>query len=277
MENIPSYLVEACKSDSRPPNKDRIGVTELINPPLQRTLYLENWDKIKRDPIDSVWMILGSGLDEIVKKHSRTALTKLKLEWNTIHGITVVAIPDLVDVTTGVLADLKVTSVWSVRETKKEYEEQLNLYDYLLWKNHIDLWKQIKSLEIHAILRDWRRNEKLRYNDYPKSQFVVLPIRRWLPLEQEELLDLLLQDHLKHPDRECTNEEKWQKQDQYACYKNKNKTASRVLDSQVEAENWIEEQKNPKEFVIQKRPGECVRCLNYCSVSEFCKYAKNIK
>lgn len=272
MEKVPEYLVHAIQRDTRQPNPDRIGVTELINPPLHRTLYHKHWQDIKYDPLDSIWMILGTALDTIVKKYSQTSLTKLKLELGTTDGITIVAMPDLIDVTNGVMADLKVTSVWSVKDTKKEWEYQLNLYDYMLYRLQNDLWKQINKLEIHTILRDWRKNEKLRYHDYPDNQFVIVPVKRWSTDEQEKFLDAQLKERLLLPNRECTPEEKWQKNDQYACYKGKNKTASRVLDTEVEAQKWINNQKKPEEYKIVKRPGECVRCENYCSVNKFCPY-----
>lgn len=280
----PEYLINAVKGDTKPPNPLRIGVTELINPPLQRTLFHKNWDKIKKDPGDCIWMLLGNGLDEIVKRHSTTALTKLKLELPTVHGITVVAIPDLVDTVDKVLADLKVTSVWSVKETKKEYTYQLNLYFYLLKKLMPDLARQIERLEIHGILRDWRPVEKLRYNDYPKSQFVILPIDMWETVEAEKFLDAQLQDHIHNPERECTPEERWQKQDQYAVMKAARKSALRVLDSYEEAMKWCSENNytdsksgilvTKPAISIVKRPGSCVRCQQYCSVSEFCPYYK---
>ena len=276
MDRYPGYLINAVRSDTKAPNPTRIGVTELINPPLHRTLFHKNWDKIKRDPGESVWMLLGSGLDEIVKRYSTTALTKLKLELPTIHGITVVAVPDMIDTVDKVLADLKVTSVWSVKETKKEYTYQLNLYHLLLKKLQPELAKQVERLEIHAILRDWRRNEKLRYHDYPVSQFIILPIDIWSTDEQEQFLDAQLQDHLQHPERECTNEEKWQKLDQFAVMKAGRKSALRVLDSEQEAINWCNTNGHlsnlGKSITIVKRPGECVRCENYCSVASFCKY-----
>lgn len=281
MNKYPNYLIEATKPDTKQPNPKRIGVTELINPPLQRTLFHQNWDKIKRDPGDCVWMMLGNGLDEIVKRHSTTGLTKLKLELPTIHEITIVAVPDLIDTIEKVLADLKVTSVWSVKETRKEYTYQVNLYHLLLKKLQPELAKQVERLEIHAILRDWRHNELLRYNDYPKSQFIILPIDMWSTEEQERFLDSCLQDHLQNPNRECTPEEKWMKSDQYAVMKKGRKSALRVLDTEVDAEHWLLDNTNPSEedkIDIVKRPGDVVRCNNYCSVSEYCPYfRKEIK
>lgn len=275
---IPEYLINATKRDTRQPNPNRISVTDLINPPLHRTLYHKHWKEIKYDPLDSIWMILGTALDTIVKKYSQTSLTKLKLELPTIDGLTIVAVPDLIDVTSGVLADLKVTSCWSVKNVKKEWEYQLNLYDYLLYKLQNDLWKQINKLEIHAILRDWRKNEKFRYNDYPDNQFIILPINRWSITEQEQFLDAQLKERLQFPDRECTDEEKWKKEDTFAVMKKGRKSAMRVLDSMVEAKNWCLDKGYSNEgglkpgISIVKRPGECSRCENYCSVRDFCKY-----
>jgi len=276
---IPNYLTNAIKPDTKAPALDRISVTSLIAPPLQRTLYNKHWQEVKRDPLESIWMLLGTGLDDIVKRYSQTALTQLKLEWPTLHGITLVGIPDLIDIVDHVLADLKVTSVWSIKEIRKEYIYQLNIYDYMLYHLYNDLWKQIDRLEIHAILRDWRMNEQLRYGgNYPDHQFVILPVERWPLKEQEQFIDTYIQDHLQNPERECTDEEKWKRTDQFAVMKQGRKSAMRVLDSSKEAMQWAKSKGHiigENGIYMEKRPGTCIRCSSYCNVSSFCEYAKD--
>jgi len=58
------------------------------------------------------------------------------------------------------------------------------------------------------------------------------------------------------------------------------KRALRVLDSAKEAADWLGEKGydpfDPNINIV-KRPGTCKKCLQYCSVSKFCKFSKKGK
>jgi len=62
------------------------------------------------------------------------------------------------------IKDYKTTSVWAVMNDKPEWEQQLNIYAWLVQKN-----KQvpIKSLQIVGILKDWSKREAERKPEYP--------------------------------------------------------------------------------------------------------------
>jgi len=73
---------------------------------------------------------------------------------------------------------------------------------------------------------------------------------------------------------ECTDEERWQREDKYAVRKESNVRALRVFDNKKEAEKFLKESKttkDSKEYVIDERKGEPIRCTgNYCKVNEWC-------
>lgn len=273
----PEYLIKAVSGDRYEPRADRMSVTRLIGPPLIRTLEMLHYDDIVEEVEDKLWALDGIGFDHIMKKFSQWGLTNIKLEVPfPVHKLTVVAKLDYYDVLNYILADLKRTSVWSIQDAlqhgKSDWNKQLNVYDRLLYQIAPQL--EVKGLQIHAFARDWRPVEKLRYNDYPKK-VEIFDIPRWSREQQMDYIDAQLQDHIQHPERECTSKEKWQKLDKWAVKGLGNKTAKggRVCDSKEEADAFIAS-KPGKKWEIEFRPGECTKCLKYCSVSQFCKYKK---
>lgn len=270
-KNLPEYIVNAVNKNYKP-KPNRISVTSLVDPPLIRTLLIKHWDELEDDAKDKLWMLHGTALDDYLKKHSRWGLTNIKIEL-PFDDVIVVAKPDYYNVLDGTLADIKDTSVWNLKEVKKAYECQLNVYDWMM--NKVAPHLRISSLQIHGFARDWRKNEKIRYHHYPNIPFEILLVNRWDTQEQLDYIDAQLKDHKLNPDRECTPEEKWQKSNTYAVMKKGRKSALRVLDSEQEAKDWMAAKKQGDNIV--KRPGSCIRCGDkknegYCPVSSVCKY-----
>ena len=172
------------------------------------------------------------------------------------------------------LTDYKVTSVWSVKgETKEEWVKQVNL-QCLFAPDHIR--EQIEKLQVGAILRDWRKNERLRHDDYPNEQVVVVPIPMW-PLAKtaaylEERVAIHQQAQLGNmPD--CTPEERWEKPTIFAVHKKGNKGATRLYDTVEAAEKHVASQPG---LELKVRPGESPRCAQYCSALPFCPQGQRL-
>ena len=72
----------------------------------------------------------------------------------------------------------------------------------------------------------------------------------------------------------CTPEERWAKPPKFAVMKNQNKRATKLFDTEEEAQSFIDfHSRNSKDkFFIEKRPGTDGKCSEYCSVCEFCDY-----
>ena len=101
----------------------------------------------------------------------------------------------------GRLIDFKVTSAWSVisalNEGKPDWENQLNVLDFLCRKNQKNLTSygkpiKVKSLNIMAILRDWSKLQVMKSDNYPRKQVIMIPIRRWTPKEHKLFLEALI-------------------------------------------------------------------------------------
>lgn len=160
------------------------------------------------------------------------------------------------------------------------WEEQLNLYGLMF----IEAGFSVNKLQVVAILRDWSKFGGQRSQNYPKKQVVTVPIPLWPRekalayakgrIELHKAAESLPDDDIPI----CTPEERWHKDDAWAVYKGKNKRATRVVNSEKEAEKIksVLEEKTGKEHRIEFREGEDVRCLHYCPCAEFCNHYKSI-
>lgn len=301
MKFWPDYIFESCKSHSRKPNPERFSVTDLINPPLIRTLNMLYWDDIVQAPTESMNMLEGTMMDSQVKYFCRNGMTNMKMELkmgNTLLvGCQDIYYPPGVVygwkgkfiydkwtwmeplISEGLLVDLKYTSIWNLSKAKNTWIAQLNTYYLMMHRLYPDL--PVKKLEIHAVGRDWRWKEKLQFgHDYPDSPFVILDIPMWSVEETEQYIDAQLHDHALHPERECTDDEVWKKQDQIAIMKENRKRAVRVLDSRKEITEYCRENKitiGKNGYYEEKRSGSRIRCEHYCNVNLYCKYYNDSK
>ena len=173
------------------------------------------------------------------------------------------------------------------------------MYRFLAEKAGYD----IDNLRIHMIFRDWSKSKAKYEKDYP-NQIETLQIDVWGLDAAEAFIEERVAEFEKYkdtPDDElpvCTPEERWQSHTTWAVRKIKNKTASKVLFSYASAKEWLhtecseqaakktkmnsgeafekEYEKLAKEFVIEKREGEPIRCNDYCNCKEFCSYYKSL-
>jgi hypothetical protein len=76
----------------------------------------------------------------------------------------------------------------------------------------------------------------------------------------------------------CTPEERWHAPDKWAVVKGKNKKATRVLESEDEANEKkaaLEESTGDK-YRIDFREGSDKRCMDYCDCCNFCNHYKSL-
>lgn len=293
---LPESFVDVVKSlvyDPSEKDPKRVSVTTLIQNPTIKLLTVRHWPELEEDVTDHIWRILGNAVHYILEKaDSNTRLSEEKLELE-VDGLTVVGKLDLYDGKTCEVIDWKVTSVFAVKDgCKPEWEKQLNIYAYLLRKCGIE----VKKLTINAIPKDHSKMEYMRFGgNYPPVPFKSIAVNLWTVEEQERYLRhrvALYKSVMDLTDDKlpiCNPEERWAKKDVYAIYKNANKTATRLLETAEEAQKMIDDlaivpeepegkkakKAKPKDtYRIEKRPGEDMRCLNFCGVNKFCSYYK---
>jgi len=263
--NLPSPLVNATSWGIRGIKENTISVTQLIDSPQIFQLRKKHNEEIEEDVSDRIWALLGTSVHYILEGHAEKnylSEEKLKIE---IDGWTLTGIPDLLD-SDGTLSDYKVTSVYSFLLGEKEnWNLQTNVYAYLYGKHNF----RVNKIQIVAILRDWQKSRLLADNNYPQCPVIVKPIT----LSDTASIEKYIHERISlHQEAEktgvysCNFIERWKREDTFACIKKGNKKASRIFDTQNEAEEYCK----LKELELEIRKGGYIRCENYCNVAKFC-------
>jgi hypothetical protein len=294
ISNLPKAIERAVNNDPYDSSGSNISTTRLIAPPRIRVLEQRNFDLIKEDVSDRIFSLLGQSVHHIIERAKlKVDISERRLFYKDdaiTNGWTLSGQFDYLT-RDGNLIDFKVTSAWAALDAltngKDEWENQLNVLDFLCRKNQKDLTRykkeiKVKSLSIMAILRDWSKLKVMQSDNYPRKQVVMIPVRRWSEEEQE----IYVKARIKlHQDAEqskelpmCTAKERWRKEDSYAVMKDNRKTAWRLFATKEEAIQFIFSQKmiEGKGCNIVFRKGEDVRCQHYCRVNEFCSHFMNV-
>lgn len=226
----------------------RAWLTSLLSP--MQMLYLEwqHWDDITIEAASLGHMIDGSSDHYILGRiESETAEKEFKMQ-PVIEGIRVVFKPDVYSKERREVVDYKRTTVWQYvhRDEKlEEWEKQLNSYAACtreIKKNPVE------RLAIQMRFRDWSRSRS-NGGDYPDTEWKLVPIKVWshdraIRYVTERVR--LYKEMLKGNYAECTDDERWKKDDTWALWKKaswegkqkgKQTKAAKVFTSEHEAED----------------------------------------
>ena len=277
---IPETIVRAIKDDEYDKGDSVLSVTQLISPPRIVILQSLNEHNLEVDVVDRVPSLLGTAVHKIIEKGSKDIPGHIVEErlFATINGWKISGAVDLqIDNGDGTWAinDYKVTSVYSVQSDKPEWEQQLNCYAYLARLVH---GRNITSLKIVAILRDWQRKQAEIKADYPQSQIAIVDIPVWSFDQQEAYVTgrvALHQAAQKAVDTGgdldyCSDQERWVRGESWALMKEGRKSAVRLYDNKDEAHEAATNA--GAGHSVQHRPGAAIRCAgNFCLVSSWCR------
>lgn len=272
---LPPPFVQAVLRDPYSKGKADFSATELIDSPRRQALLKEHDDEIVTDVSDRLFSVLGRGVHAILEEYGRRAGLEDYTEqrfYAKVDGFILSGGMDLwMPGNEGTfITDYKVTSAKSAK-AKPEWECQLNIYAWLFEQNR---GYQPTGLRICAILRDWSKM-KMR-GDYPPAPLITIQIPLWSPSEQLAYIRDRITIHASARASQafgeelppCTDEEVWRRDVSWAVKKIGGKRASAVYDSIVEAKLALAE-KGPG-YEIEHRPGEPLRCKEYCEASAFC-------
>ena len=305
---LPQPFVDFIKNDKYSRGDADISVTSLIDSPRVALMRQKHQDEIEIDAVDQIWSLFGTSVHAILERSEDTMFSETEQRlYAEVNGWKFSGAIDRqeIDKKDGSvnIVDYKVTSVWSVIFGKVEWERQLNCYAYLCEQNYHAVFtpfskekKKVNKLNICAILRDWNRRDAEKKEDYPKTPVVLVDIPLWTPEERKKYINERISLHqnaqinydLHNKLPLCSDDERWKKKDTWAVRKKAQKRALRVLDTKLEAIEYVEwhEKTNtaymPKYtggYEIDFRQGEYNRCKgNYCSVADFCQqYNKGVK
>ena len=281
--NVPETLVALATRDYYTKGKSDYSVTEIISPPRIQRLRRKHFEEIEQDVSDMLWMLLGTALHVVAERSEVSGHTNEERLSAGINGIILSGAIDLQkDDEDGVtITDYKFTSAWALMNDKPEWEQQQNIYKYLVERVKK---KPVKGLKICALIRDWSRRDAQNKPDYPQAPIQVIDIPMWTFDRTEAFIKERVEMHRDSKVSAdwgdelplCSEEERWVKQTTYAVKKDGRKTAIRVFDTQDEADDLLKEMPEKDKGFIEIRKGEAVRCTgNFCGVSQWCNQYQN--
>lgn len=276
--NVPETLVALATRDYYSKGKSDYSVTEIISPPRIQRLRRKHFEEIEQDVSDMLWMLLGTALHVVAERSEVSGHTNEERLSAGIDGIILSGAIDLQkDEADGItITDYKFTSAWALMNDKPEWEQQQNIYKYLVERVKK---KPVKGLKICALIRDWSRRDAQNKPDYPQAPIQIVDIPMWTFDRTEAFIKERVELHRDSKVSAdwgeelplCTDEERWVRQTTYAVKKDGRKTAIRVFDTQDEADALLKEMPEKDKGFIEIRKGEAVRCTgNFCGVSQWC-------
>lgn len=263
LRGLPDAIYQAVKNDPYKGGGD-ISVTKLIDSPQRRQLIRKHQDAIVEDVADRIWSLLGQAVHTILERANKSDIVEERL-YAEVNGWKLSGQFDRLDLHGTTLDDYKVTSVFKVMKADyKEWTMQLNILRWLAHQNGYN----VDGLRIIAILRDWKKSESQRKQDYPQTPIVSVPIEV-LPLDQVyQYISDRISAHQKAAAGEmipCTDEERWFEGTKWALMKKGAKRATRIYENKDDIESPV-----PHGFFIEERKGGYKRCAEYCEVAPFC-------
>ena len=288
---LPQTLVNLTERDGYSKGAARISVTTLIGAPRVSILRKRHDDAIVVDVADGLWALVGRAIHHVAEAGAGAEHISEERLFATVNGWVLSGGIDLQTIAedgSRIIEDYKFTSSWAVMhsEHKFDWEAQLNLYSWLARMNGVE----VTGLRIVALIRDWRRHDVGRAG-YPPAPAQVINIPLWSFEKQQAYVEERISIHQAAAAAaefgedlpECTDEDRWVRGEKWAVVKMGNKKATKVFDTEAEAEAWIQDQKMPSlSHDVVHRPGEPLRCTgNFCQVAPFCeqygKYVLDLK
>tara|TARA_Y100000310_G_scaffold339178_1_gene431084 strand:- start:42 stop:983 length:942 start_codon:yes stop_codon:yes gene_type:complete len=285
-KGFPEALVKAVENDSYSKGNADRSVTGLLSPPRQAALADLHEAELSEDVSDRTYALYGQLIHLLLERageQSRNAITEERL-FTEVGGWTISGQTDSLTLTddqkSWIISDYKFVTAYKFKRDRfgnlpeqKGYEEQLNLYAYLLEANGFP----VDALKIVGIYRDWSKLEAKRDSNYPQLGAETHDIPLWSHDRVKAFIEerVQLHQHAKNELPECTEDDRWSRKTKYALMVSKtSKRARKLFFSYYEAVEFAENSNMKSGWVIERRLGEDIRCENYCLVSDFCEQFK---
>ena len=274
--NIPQTFVNVLERPTYTKGKAHLSVTQLINSPKIVALTQKFDADLEQDVSDMVWSIFGTAIHGVLEhgkdeNHIVEERLHATLDGWRISGAIDLQIKDDAGLS---IRDYKTTSAWGVMNEKVEWEQQLNIYAWL-----VETVKKTPIIDIGvvAIIRDWSRRDAAKNENYPPAPVKEIPIRLWTYEEQTTYIKHRIGLHsacefAMETDEDlplCTPEEMWERPTTWAIKKVGGVRAKSVHDTE-ESMLKVLEIAGPA-YEIEVRPGSRIRCESFCPVNTYCQ------
>lgn len=272
--NLPQALVDAVANDDYTKGNADLSVTQLLKPMRAVVLEKLHGDEVVEDVADRLWSFYGKIAHKILegKNQDKNIIVERRL-YMDVHGVRISGAMDSYEVADGRLIDWKFVTAYKFKGTEipEEWEQQQNLYAALLRANG----QKITSLEIVGLLRDHSKMEARRDEFYPQLPVARMPIPLWPEAKVAAFLVGKINEYKKALEQlpHCSDKERWARPTKWAVKKPGAQRALKLHDDLESARNHADALK----LEVEHRPGENIRCENYCSVSKFCAFYQELK
>ena len=268
---LPAPLAAALTKDTYSRGDASYSATGLLRPPRMAALFDDPDNIMFRDVSENLWTLFGTAVHSILEDSKHPDFITEERLYCSVSGVKLSGAIDVQHIQkdgTRILQDYKTRKAYGVMNNDSD-EKQLNIYAYIAHKNGI----KVSGLQIINFVKDWSRHEAERKPDYPPQDIFIQNIPLW-PIEQTEAF--VMERIAAHEEAragnlpDCTDEERWLRDDKFAVMKEKRVRAVRVFDSQEEAETFIAAQKDADKHTIDHRRGQPIRCEQFCDVADYC-------
>ena len=270
---LPSSLVKAVSNDRYHRGDAHISVTGLIGPARKRHLEQLHAEEITEDVAERIWALMGQIAHGILERADDQAWCEERLFIERFGWRISGQFDRYLLESDGRLQDYKLTSTYAIKDgVKPEWTAQENVYALMLREHGY----HVTSLDVVAILRDWQKAKAKHTPDYPQVPALVIPVQVWPKHQIEKYIQARLNAHSKaHRDLpECTADERWERPAVYALHKIGNKRATKLFDTEPEAQEALTA--IGAGYEIQLRPAEQKRCEDYCNALPFCTQGQKL-
>ena len=276
--NLPAAFVNAV-SVRRHNEPGCFSATTLNKGCKEIILSDRHFDEITVDAADSVWAVWGTAVHALLESQPdnnfHEEYFKVPVSNSYVTGQV-----DSYDMEHGVINDWKTASVYKVMKADfSDWYKQGMTYAWLLKQNGLD----VRRCRFIALLKDHSMTKAETDSSYPQApvftyEFEVTPeeleqagARITAKVKDIEAAELLGDDDIAP----CTPEERWADGDKWAVMKNGRKTAVRVFDTEIDAENCAGELGNS--HYVEHRPAVSRKCGKYCLCKDFCNFYRGNK
>ena len=268
---LPAPLAAALTKDTYSRGDASYSATGLLRPPRMAALFDDPDNIMFRDVSENLWTLFGTAVHSILEDSKHPDFITEERLYCSVSGVKLSGAIDVQHIQkdgTRILQDYKTRKAYGVMNNDSD-EKQLNIYAYIAHKNGI----KVSGLQIINFVKDWSRHEAERKPDYPPQDIFIQNIPLW-PIEQTEAF--VMERIAAHEEAragnlpDCTDEERWLRDDKFAVMKEKRVRAVRVFDSQEEAETFIAAQKDADNHTIDHRRGQPIRGEQFCDVADYC-------
>lgn len=273
--HLPEAFVKAV-SVERHNRAECYSATTLNKGTKEIILQERYWNEFSTDAADNVWAVFGSAAHSIMEKYEDGNFHEEKFDI-AVSDSRVTGVVDSYDMERGIINDWKTASVYKIMKADfSDWHRQGMTYAWLLKQNGLD----VRRCRFIALLKDHSMTKAETDGSYPQSpvfvyEFEVTPeavetagARITAKVKDIEAAEKMVDDDIEP----CTAEERWADADKYAVMKNGRKTAVRVFDTLIEAENCAGELGNS--HYVEHRPAVSRKCGKYCLCKDFCNFYK---